>query len=199
MGCFTGDQVRLWKDDFGRDNFTRWIASGDILRLRRNLYTFPDYLQHPDSALYFSGKIYAPSYLSLHTALHFHGLIPEEVMQLTAVSTKKTAYFENVFGQYTYRHISPQYMYGFELLKSESNPNFTMLMATPEKALLDLLHLYPQYKTEIDMIELRLDQTQMTERFSTQTFRKHLERIGSPELSRRADRLIEVYCDSLDE
>jgi predicted transcriptional regulator of viral defense system len=36
MGCFSGEQVRLWKPDFCRDNVTRWIAAGEILRLKRN-------------------------------------------------------------------------------------------------------------------------------------------------------------------
>jgi hypothetical protein len=39
--------------------------------------------------------------VSLHSALAFHGIIPEAVTQITAVSTLKTADFQNVFGEFS--------------------------------------------------------------------------------------------------
>lgn len=193
MVCFSGEQVRLWKPDFCRDNFARWIASGDILRLKRNLYTFPEYLQIPDSALYFANQIYRPSYVSLHKALHFHGVIPEEVVQFTSVSTLKTSSFQNVFGSYTYHHISANYMFGYELIKSEGQADFVIQMATPEKAIIDLLHLYPEYSTAEDMLNLRLDEDYMENRLDQGKLLDYEKRIHSPALSKRANMLREVY------
>ena len=193
MICFTGEQVRLWKPDFCRDNFTRWIVSGEILRLKRNLYTFPDYLQVPDSALYFANRIYSPSYISLHTALHFHGVIPEEVVQFTSVSTLKTAFFQNAFGSYTYHHISPNYMFGFELKKAERNETFVIQIATPEKAIIDLLHIYPEYKTTEDMLNLRLDEYFMESELNQEKMLDYAKRIHSPTLLKRVNLLREAY------
>lgn len=178
---------------FCRDNFARWIVSGEILRLKRNLYTFPDYLQVPDSALYFANRIYSPSYISLHTALHFHGVIPEEVVQFTSVSTLKTAFFQNAFGSYTYHHISPNYMFGFELKKAERNEAFVIQMATPEKAIIDLLHLYPEYKTMEDMLNLRLDEDFMESELDQEKMLDFVKRIHSPTLSKRVNLLREAY------
>ncbi len=191
--CFTGEQVRLWKPDFCRDNLTRWIASGDILRLKRNLYTFPDYLQIPDSALYFANLIYRPSTISLHTALHFHGIIPEEVVQFTSVSRLKTAYFQNSFGSYTYHHISSKYMFGYELIRSEGQVPFVIQMATPEKAIIDLLHLYPDYSTTEDMLHLRLDEDYMQDEIDLNRMLEYEMRIQSPALSKRIKQLKEAY------
>lgn len=193
MICFSGEQVRLWKPDFCRDNFTRWIASGDILRLKRNLYTFPEYLQIPDSALYFANQIYRPSYVSLHTALHFHGIIPEEVVQFTSVSTLKTASFENAFGSYTYHHISVNYMFGYEIKKTEDQVPFVIQMATPEKAIIDLLHLYPEYRTAKDMLNLRLDEDYMENRLDQEKMMDYEKLIHSPTLTKRANLLRKAY------
>jgi predicted transcriptional regulator of viral defense system len=193
MGCFSGEQVRLWKPDFCRDNFSRWVASGDILRLKRNLYTFPEYLQIPDSALYFANQIYRPSYVSLHTALHFYGVIPEEVVQFTSVSTLKTASFENAFGSYTYHHISANYMFGFELKKTEEQVPFVIRMATPEKAIIDLLHLYPKYGTAEDMLNLRLNEDYMESGIDQEKLLDYEKRIDSPVLTKRVNLLREAY------
>jgi predicted transcriptional regulator of viral defense system len=193
MRCFSGEQVRLWKPDFCRDNFARWIASGEILRLRQNLYTFPEYLQIADSALYFANLIYRPSYVSLHTALHFHGMIPEEVVQFTSVSTLKTSSFQNAFGSYTYRHISVNYMFGYELKQTEDKVPFVIQMATPEKAIIDLLHLYPEYRTAEDMLYLRLDEDYMVNRIDQSKLADYEKRIHSPTLTKRINLLREVY------
>lgn len=193
MRCFSGEQVRLWKPDFCRDNFARWIASGEILRLKRNLYTFPDYLQIADSALYFANQIYRPSYISLHTALHIHGVIPEEVVQFTSVSTLKTSTFQNAFGSYTYHHIAANYMFGYELKQTDGQVPFVIQMATPEKAIIDLLHLYPEYSTAEDMLNLRLDEDYMESRIDQEKMQDYEKRIHSPALSKRVNLLREAY------
>lgn len=193
MGCFSGEQVRLWKLDFCRDNFARWIASGEILRLKRNLYTFPEYLQIMDSALYFANQIYRPSYVSLHTALHFHGVIPEEVVQFTSVSTLKTASFQNAFGSYTYHHISKTYMFGYELMRTEGQTPFVIQMATPEKAIIDLLHLYPEYSTAEDMLNLRFNEDTMESGIDWEKMLNYEKRIHSPALTKRVSLLREAY------
>ena len=193
MVCFTGEQVRLWKPDFCRDNFARWIAAGEILRLKRNLYTFPEYLQIPDSALHFANRIYRPSYVSLHTALHFHGVIPEEVVQFTSVSTLKTASFQNAFGSYTYHHVAAPYMFGYELKKAEGRVPFVIQMATPEKAIIDLLHLFPEYRSAADMLNLRLNEDYMESGIDQKKLLDYENRIHSPALAKRVNLLREAY------
>jgi hypothetical protein len=59
MGCFTGEQVKVWNTTFGRDNFRRWVSENKLIRLRQKLYTFPDLLKSPDSAWYFAENISA--------------------------------------------------------------------------------------------------------------------------------------------
>ena len=77
MGCFNINQVLLWEKDFDRNNLTRWCRKGLLVKLRNQYYAFPEYRQVPDFARYVANQIYAPSYISLHTALCFYGMIPE--------------------------------------------------------------------------------------------------------------------------
>jgi len=47
-------------------------------------------------------------------------------------------------------------MFAYKLV--EAPGNLSIKIATPEKALLDLLYLYPFYNTEQEMLLLRLDE-----------------------------------------
>ena len=111
LGCFNIHQVYAWKPGFDRNNFVRWAQKGYIIRLRQGYYSFPEYKGKPDFALYFANRIYRPSYVSLHTALSFYGIIPEAVVQITSVTTLKTAGFTNEFGEYSYKSISGDLMF----------------------------------------------------------------------------------------
>lgn len=68
-----------------------------------------------------------------------------------------------------------------------------LLFDTPEKALLDLLYLNPNYKTEQDMEELRLDEDYMQSEFNKLRIEDYLTRIGSKALEQRVRRLLKVY------
>jgi hypothetical protein len=48
LGCFGIHQVYAWRPGFDRNNFVRWTRKGYLVRLRKGLYTFPEYLDKPD-------------------------------------------------------------------------------------------------------------------------------------------------------
>lgn len=191
MGCFNINQVLLWEKDFDRNNLTRWCRKGLLVKLKNLYYAFPEYRQVPDFSRYVANRIYAPSYISLHSALAFYGMIPEEVVQLTSVTTLKTARFENPFGIFHYQNLKTQQYFGYEIKTMQNGRG--LLFATPEKALLDLLYLNPYYKTEQDMEELRLDEVFMQSEFNTERFSDYLSRIGSKALEKRVRLLLKVY------
>ena len=191
MGCFNINQVLLWEKDFDRNNLTRWCRRGLLVKLRNQYYAFPEYRQMPDFSRYVANRIYSPSYISLHSALSFYGMIPEEVVQLTSVTTLKTARFENDFGTFHYQNVKTPLYFGYEIKTMQGGRG--LLFATPEKALLDLLYLNPYYKTEQDMEELRLDEDFMQNEFSTDRLSDYLSRIGNKALSQRVKRLLRIY------
>ena len=191
LGCFNVNQVLLWEKGFDRNNLTRWCRKGLLVKLRNQHYAFPEYRQMADFSRYVANRIYMPSYISLHSALSFYGMIPEEVVQQTSVTTLKTAKFENYFGIFHYHNVKPALYFGYGLKTMQNGRN--MLFATPEKALLDLLYLNPYYKTVEDMEELRLDDYFMQNELNTTLLSEHLSRIGSKSLSHRVKQLLKVY------
>ena len=191
MGCFHINQVLLWEKDFDRNNLTRWCRKGRLVKLRNQYYAFPECLSLPDFVRYVANRIYSPSYISLHSALSFYGMIPEEVVQVTSVTTLKTARFQNDFGTFHYQNVKTPLYFGYEIKTPPSGRG--LLVATPEKALLDLLYLNPYYKTEQDMEELRLDDDYMQNEFNRGRFSGYLAQFGNSALDQRVRRLIKVY------
>ncbi len=191
LACFNIYQVFAWQPDFDRNNITRWVKKGYLVRLRQGYYTFPEYKGKPDYSLYFANRIYKPSYISLHTALSFYGMIPEAVVQITSVTSLKTTSFTNDFGEYSYHTIKEDLMFGYDLKPMADSR--TMQFATSEKALLDLLYLYPFYDNEQEMEELRLDEDYLQDDFNTELFKEYAGKFRSKALEQRVKSLLKTY------
>lgn len=111
---------------------SRLCKSKKLIRLKKNLYTFPD--AHPNVYV-MAQEMVSPSYHSLESALSLYGIIPEGAVAYTLITSKKTQKYSNEFGTFSCRHLPPHLFFGVE--KREDGA----FMATPEKALLDYLYL----------------------------------------------------------
>jgi predicted transcriptional regulator of viral defense system len=188
--CFTVNQVYAWYPGFDKNNLGRWVKNGLLIKLRNGYYTFPEYQSEPNFSLFIGNRIYRPSYISIHTALAFHGLIPESVVQVTSVTTLKTAHFTNPAGNYFYHHLLPELFFGYNALPFLNGRS--IMMATIEKALLDLLYLYPFYKSEKDMMDLRLDNDILRENLQHHLLMEYLAGFRNRSLEKRALLLIKL-------
>lgn len=191
LGCFNVNQVYGWQKGFDRNNFSRWTQKGYLVRLRQGLYTFPEYKNTPGMAMYFAGQMYKPSYISLHSALSFYGVIPEAIMQITSVSSLKTAFFKNSFGEYSYKSVRPDLMFGYE--PQSVCDGWPTYYAHLEKAILDLLYLYPFYNTETELVNLRFDKAVLNEDLDVERFNAYAEQFRSKALDKRVFMLSKVY------
>jgi predicted transcriptional regulator of viral defense system len=154
FGIVSVSQVRATKLVFDKNNFGRWEKQGSLIKLKNGYYAFADIAGTGGFAHYAAGKIYKPSYISLRTALAFHGIIPEAANEITSVSSLKTSKFENSLGTFSYKKIKPSLMFGYDAVEKNG---FTFFMASPEKAVLDLLYLYPSYNFKKEIRNLNLD------------------------------------------
>ncbi len=137
--------------------------SDALIRLKRGLYVVsPEITGEPLSKMLISNHLYGPSYVSRETALAYYGLIPERVPLIRAVTLKHTRMFENALGRFEYTCTSRDaFSIGVTFVREG---NISFLMATPEKALCDLMlfrsRLNLRYKREILTFlreDLRLD------------------------------------------
>lgn len=189
--CFNINQLFVVFPSFSRNNLVRWTKKGYLVKLRQAYYTFAEYNAKPGYLLYFAGRIYKPSYISLHTALAFYGIIPEAVGCITSVSSLKTTSFINRFGTYVYKSLSNDLMFGYVLKEAAEGKTFSI--ALPEKALADLLYLYPFYKSPEDMQNLRLDEDFLNNDFKKDLFNEYILKFNNKALVQRASTLLNTY------
>ena len=116
----------------------RALKSGAVIQVRRGLYhlsrsVFPSLV----STEVLANLIYGPSYVSLETALAYHGWIPEAVRNCTSVTSGRPKHFDTPHGRFSYLRIKQTPLMAGVLCASSSNGNF--LVATPLKALADIV------------------------------------------------------------
>lgn len=125
--------------DRPRDKITSLLREGAIRRVKKGIYIFGDrYSRRPFSREVLANMIYGPSYISLDSALQYHGLIPEHVEAVTSVTCGRGRRFSTPIGLFIYRSISMRaYSIGFDQIALDRGRFF--LVATPEKSLADKL------------------------------------------------------------
>lgn len=121
------DNAHAILNRLGKKGFVAHLARGRWA-LARTLQTtmLPEHLAAP-----------YPAYLSLQTALFHHGLIEQVPAVLYAVTVGRTRRIATPTATVSLHHIPPQLFAGFEVTAEGAK------MATPEKALFDLLYLAP--------------------------------------------------------
>ncbi|OFY66045.1 MAG: hypothetical protein A3H98_11620 [Bacteroidetes bacterium RIFCSPLOWO2_02_FULL_36_8] len=189
-GCFSIHQLLAWKPEFDNSTLTRWCHRGYIIKLRNGYYTFPEYLNVAGFSHFIANRIYKPSYVSIHHALSIYGLIPETVINITSVTSLKTATFTNKFGTFSYRTVKPDLLFGYT-----ENPFMggAIYIASLEKAILDLLYLYPFYNTKEELINLRFDENVLEKVLNTNYLYQYLEIYKSPVLEKKVKLLLTTY------
>lgn len=111
---------------------------GYIIRLKRGLYVVnPEYSGKTLSTELVANHLYAPSYISMSTALRYYGLIPEAVYVHQSMTVKHSRNFQTPIGDFDYKYISREVF--FVGIRSVHKGDYAFLMASPEKALCDLI------------------------------------------------------------
>ncbi len=114
------------------------VKRGHVIRIKKGLYVWgQDVDPAPFSNEILANLIFGPSYVSLEYALSFYGLIPERVATVTSVTFKKAKTFITPVGLFSYEHINQEAYAAGIRLHIDGQQSF--LIATPEKALLDVL------------------------------------------------------------
>jgi len=125
--------------DYGRprDKISDLLRKAVIIRVKKGLYVLgDDYRSRPFSRELLANLIYGPSYVSLDSALQYHGLIPEHVEAVASVTTGRSRSFDTPVGRFTYRQI-PLAAFQIGMSRVEEIPGKAFLLAVAEKALAD--------------------------------------------------------------
>lgn len=109
-----------------------------IIRLKRGLYVCsPDVTGVALSTELIANHLYAPSYVSMSSALRYYGLIPEAVYVNQSMTLKHSRDFDTPIGRFEYTDISKDaFSIGLTNIRKDG---YAFVIATPEKALCDLV------------------------------------------------------------
>ncbi|MBI5489793.1 MAG: type IV toxin-antitoxin system AbiEi family antitoxin domain-containing protein [Deltaproteobacteria bacterium] len=173
---------------------SRWVAAGRLVRLGRGRYVLPARRRrHAWSPELAANLLRTPSYVSLERALSIHGLIPEAVPLVQSVTTGRPGLVTTPLGDFDYRHVKRSWFTGYRELPLGRD---RALVATPEKALLDLVYLSRGEFTAARIAELRLGDLDSLD----PTALRELARLsGKPRVVRAARRILDLASTTVRE
>ena len=123
------------------DKINYWVKSGILIQVKKGLYVLgkelSDQVPHP---FLLANQLYGPSYVSLDSALAYHGMIPERVYQTSSVSTRMSKTFQTDLGLFDYTKVNSRY-YSFGIRNQGNKNSGYFMIASPEKALWDKIVL----------------------------------------------------------
>jgi predicted transcriptional regulator of viral defense system len=177
-GKLSAPQMRL--------QLSRWVKTGRLLQLRRGVYALaPAWRKVEPHPFLVANRLQRGSYVSLQSALSYHGVIPEHVPVVTSVGPGRPETVRNPLGAFEYHHLAQGLSFGYSRVEVAARQ--FAFVACAEKALLDLVHLTPGADSPDYLHELRL---QNEEAMDAQKLRELATRSHKPKLIRAA-RIIE--------
>jgi len=179
---FSLQDVQKIAPNFYRIQLDRWQKKGYIKRIKKEYYYFTDKKIDQNFLFYSANKIYSPSYVSLEKAFQYYDFIPEEIFQITSVSSKKTTKFTTSIGNFSYRHIKPIVFFGYRMIDYGKQK---ILLAEPEKAVLDYLYLNPRLKAADDFYEMRINKQEFLEKIDFTKLQRFMKAFENKSLSNR--------------
>jgi len=165
-GVFTRPEVACWVGGSPDRQFSllkRAVAAGEVVRIHRGLYCLAaKYLRQKVDPLVLAQRIYGPSYISLETALSYHGWVPEAVYAVTSVSLDRSREFDTPVGHFSFTRV-PQELFYAEVARVETEAGGGFLLASPLKALADdvYVHKRPWNSARPVVESLRVDESSL--------------------------------------
>ncbi len=186
--AFNLNDVRKIDANFFQPQLMDWLKRGYIKSFAGEYYLLAD--QPMDESLLYmlANKLYKPSYISLESALAYHHVIPESVLSVTSISSRKSKQFDSDWGVLYYRSVKPLFMFGYEVI--EPAPNRKYAMASLEKAVLDYLYLNTHISSFDDFEGLRWDKDALLPIVSNERFRTYQNIFNKKALDNRVCELM---------
>ncbi|MBQ9448540.1 MAG: hypothetical protein IJU60_01535 [Acholeplasmatales bacterium] len=133
--------------------------NNNLIKLKRGLYE----TNKDADPFTIANVLLSPSYISFETALAYYGMIPERVYAIKSASFKKNKKkeYKNFFGLFLYQDInSNAYPYDINEIEIDGTK---VLIASREKALLDMLSVISPRNNKNELLDLLFDDLRIDE------------------------------------
>jgi hypothetical protein len=168
---------------------SRMVKKGELIRLKNGFFVIAEKIKNsPVPYEQIGNLLYGPSYISFEWALSHYGMIPEGVYVVTSASAAKTKSFKTSLGTFDYIYLNhSRYVIGVD---HKENSSGQFLMATPEKALADLVHLKSKELNSKDLLIDLIEGRRIEEDILKRLDKKHLLKIAENYRSKAVTNLI---------
>lgn len=180
---FSIKDIEKIEPSFHKQRLSEWQKKGYVKKIRQGFYIFSDLEVSEQLLFILANRIYEPSYISLEIALSIYGLIPEAVYGITSVTSQKTKRIRTPVGDFIYRHIMPELLFGYQLREYSGH---RYQIAEIEKAVLDYLYFNPKINDKESFEGLRFNAREFKEKANIQTFNVYLAAFENKALAERA-------------
>ena len=187
LRLFSVEDLRILDPNYDKSKISKWIKSWYIKKIIRWFYTLYSVSLNQNTLFSISNKIYSPSYISLEMAFCYYGIIPEQVFNITAVSTQKTKSFDIDIWFFDYKRIKTELFWWYTIVKNWENK---FLIAELEKAFIDYFYLNSTIKSTEDLQALRLNKQVLRKVLDIKKLRTYWRTINANVLQHRIDLLI---------
>lgn len=146
----------------------RALKAGELLKARRGLYVLAQvYRKTPLHPFVLAQHLVSGSYVSVESALSFHGWIPEAVHSVLSVTPKgkSVAYTHELLGRFEFCRMTVNVGYFFQAVTRHEFHQQAALVAEPVRALLDLVYTRKLPWQGLDFLwdGLRIDESMIRE------------------------------------
>ena len=184
---FSIQDIEKADPSFHKQRLSEWQKKGYIKKIRQGFYIFSDTEINEQILFLIANAINQPSYISLEMAFSLYGLIPEAVYAITSVTSQKTNNFKTSLGNFTYTHIKPALLFGYELREFNAH---RYMVAEIEKAVLDYLYVHHDIKARKDFEGLRFNATEFKARADMNRFKRYELAFDNKALSTRVNEFL---------
>lgn len=171
------------------DLLSRLVKKGELIRLKNGFFVIAEKIID-DKVPYeqIANIMYGPSYISYEWALSYYGIIPEGVYVITSASSAKSKSYKTPLGTFDYNALShSKYVIGID---QQENSRGNFLIATPEKALADLVALKCRKLQANDLLTDLIEGRRVDEDALKQMNKSHLNEIAKAYHSQSVQNLI---------
>lgn len=130
------DFQRIFRiSSYASKNFiSRHLKTGLFIKVRNGVYIFAE---NKPSEFLAANKLYQPSYISFETALSYYHIIPETIYTIFSATPKPSREFKAIGKVFCFHRMKKELFFGY---KPQKVKGATVLIAEPEKALVDYLY-----------------------------------------------------------
>ncbi len=141
VGPISNSVLKTYLTEYKRpnDKIQYLRHKGLLIGLKKGMYILKSTIDSGNySTLHTANLLYGPSYISGFTALSYWGYIPEKFTLIESSTIKRSAHFETSISNYKFIQ-SPRNIFPIGLKYQSIGSNLNFLIATPTKALCDII------------------------------------------------------------